>query len=458
MAEDPLTGSVWTGASDLMQFDAGVPGRIVAHPGDAWIDKLTVTNSGDLWIVSWGHGIFRQRSGEWENMSEDSIFSDHHFSHIIIPYGGNPVVSTDTGLFRFDGHDWASIASNGLSLYRGGGSFKQSSDGSLWVNTTRSDWYYRGLQDEVYLEVKKSHFRTVQCLPDTLPPDTIIRDSGSSVFSSSTATVEWFESDYWFKTPLGLLTYSYSLDGNPWSSYSSERQLTKTNWSHGHHTLRVRARDADFNFDPVPAFHSFQIILPIWRQTWAQVTIVVIVILIFSLVTLIVRQRLKHLLELERIKLHFFINISHELRTPLTLVLGPVEKLLMEKTDTRHSSYLRTIQTNTSRLLYLIDQLLDFRRVERGRLLSEPRSVDLVALIKNLMETFDFAFKEKIKAWFLKHRLNPVAFYLTRIVFIKSPITCFTTRINTRRPVDRLRSPWGWATIRWIGTRLEGWN
>jgi len=121
-----------------------------------------------------------------------------------------------------------------------------------------------------------------------------------------------------------------------------------------------------------------------------------IVLLVLGLIVIVVRQRVKHLLELERIKLHFFTNISHELRTPLTLILGPVEKLLIEEEQNpRQHSYLRTIQTNTSRLLYLIDQLLDFRRVEQGRLQPETRSVDLVGLIKNVMETFDFVVKEK---------------------------------------------------------------
>jgi len=395
LAEDPLTGSVWSGANDLVQFDAGVPSRIVEHPVGSWIDKLAVANNGDLWIALWGNGIFRQRGGEWENLSEDSILSGHQFSHIIFPDGVNPIVSTNSGLFRYDGQSWATIVANGLSLYRAGGTLKQSSDGSLWVNTTHTDWYYRGLQKEAYPEVKKSLFRAVQCLSDTHAPDTIIRNSNLSVFSSSTATVGWLGSDYWFMTPRHLLTYSYSLDGGPWSPYSPETKLTKTDWSHGNPTLRVRTRDADFNIDPVPAFHSFQIILPIWAQTWAQVTMALIVLLIFGLITLVVRQRLQHLLELERIKLHFFTNISHELRTPLTLILGPVEKLLIDQQDGRDNSYLRTIQTNTSRLLYLIDQLLDFRRVEQGRLIVEPRPIDLAGLVKNIMETFDFMVKEK---------------------------------------------------------------
>jgi signal transduction histidine kinase/DNA-binding response OmpR family regulator len=186
------------------------------------------------------------------------------------------------------------------------------------------------------------------------------------------------------------------VDGEPWSPYTLSTSLERSDWESGAHTIRVRARDSDFNVDEIPAVHAFEIILPIWRQTWAQVLIGFIVLLIFGLITLVVRQRLAHLLELERIKLHFFTNISHELRTPLTLILGPVEKLLIEeKKDSRHQSYLRTIQTNTSRLLYLIDQLLDYRRVDQGKLVHEPRRLDLVALIRNVMDTFDFVVNEK---------------------------------------------------------------
>lgn len=396
LAEDPVAGSVWSGGDSLDRIDFGIPVQKMDNPSRSWIDKVAVTRNGDLWIAVWGYGIFRMNAGKWQNMTEDNLLSGRHYSHIITWSEEEVVAATDDGIFRFDGVSWAPFSSNGLSLYRVGGTLKQSRDGSFWVNKTHTDWYYRGLKKETYPEMKKDLFKTVQCLPDTRGPETIIRSTGQSFYTPEDTTLEWYGVDYWVKTPRGLLSYSHSLDGGPWSPYSQDTQITSLDLSGGTHTLRVRARDSDFNVDPVPAFHSFKVILPIWRQTWAQVSLGMIVILIIGLVALVIRERVSHLLELERIKLHFLTNISHELRTPLTLILGPVEKLLMEKNEADHQSgFLRTIQTNTSRLLYLIDQLLDFRRVEQGRFLAEPRPVDLVALIKNVMETFDFVVKEK---------------------------------------------------------------
>ena len=396
IAEDPVNNFIWAGSNELQIVDFRIPLQTIEFPGRNWIDMLTVTENGDLWMALWGSGVFQRTAGEWIDRSNDNLLTDLRYSYIIAFNGTDPVVATDQGIYRFKDENWAVFASPALSFHRGGGSLKQSRDGSLWVNTTHTDWYYRGLKKEPYPDVKKEIFGTVQCIPDTHAPHTVIRNQEVTVFSDQKASFSWYGVDHWSKTPRRNHTYSISIDGGPWSPFSSENRLERFDWSDGKHTLSVRARDSDFNIQAVPAVHSFEIILPIWRKTWAQVAFVLIVLSFFVLVGMVVRQRYRHLLELERIKLHFFTNISHELRTPLSLILGPVEKLLTsKKTDSENHSYLRTIQTNTSRLLYLIDQLLDFRRVEQGRLVSEPQEIDLVVLTRNVIETYDFVVTEK---------------------------------------------------------------
>ena len=399
IAEDPVNKFIWSGSTQLEIVDFRIPVQTIEFPGDHWIDNLAVTNSGDLWMALWGAGVYQYNEGQWINQSDDSLVEDHHYSYIMTLGGVHPVVATDQGIFRFDGQNWASFTSPGLSMHRVGGTLNQSSDGSLWVNTTHTDWYYRGLKEEPYPEVKKNLFQTVQCVADTQGPTAYFRNSGQTVFSDQEATIRWTGSDYWAKTSRRSLTYSISINDGPWSPFTSKNSISRSDWSGGEHTLRVRARDSDFNISALPAVQTFEIILPIWKRTWAQFTMVLIVLLILGLIVLVVRQRISHLLEMERIKLHFFTNISHELRTPLSLILGPVEKLLIEKKENPdRSSYLRTIQTNTSRLLYLIDQLLDYRRVDQGRLVYEPQQLDLVALVRNVLDSYNFVVKEKHQA------------------------------------------------------------
>jgi signal transduction histidine kinase len=90
-------------------------------------------------------------------------------------------------------------------------------------------------------------------------------------------------------------------------------------------------------------------------------------------------------------KLRFFTNFSHELRTPLTLILGPVEELLSTSSDLsgaqRHD--LGLVRRNTQRLLQLVNQLLDFRKIEVGKMVVRATQGDLVAFVRDLAEAFE---------------------------------------------------------------------
>lgn len=82
------------------------------------------------------------------------------------------------------------------------------------------------------------------------------------------------------------------------------------------------------------------------------------------------QRRLESLKELDRVKVAFFQNISHEFRTPLTLLLGPVERLLSDEQHPlieEHREDVKMISRNAARLLRLVNSLLDFSRVEAGR-------------------------------------------------------------------------------------------
>ncbi len=92
-------------------------------------------------------------------------------------------------------------------------------------------------------------------------------------------------------------------------------------------------------------------------------------------------------------KLRFFTNFSHELRTPLTLIMGPVEEMLTGRSGAallpaqRHD--LGLIRRSTQRLLQLVNQLLDFRKIEVGKMAVQARPDDLVAFVRELVEAFE---------------------------------------------------------------------
>ncbi|TGD79085.1 helix-turn-helix domain-containing protein [Hymenobacter wooponensis] len=90
-------------------------------------------------------------------------------------------------------------------------------------------------------------------------------------------------------------------------------------------------------------------------------------------------------------KLRFFTNFSHELRTPLTLILGPVEELLTSSPDLTapQRQDLALVRRNTQRLLQLVNQLLDFRKIEVGKMEVRATESNLVAFVREIVDAFE---------------------------------------------------------------------
>ncbi|MDN5932185.1 MAG: response regulator, partial [Pseudonocardia sp.] len=103
------------------------------------------------------------------------------------------------------------------------------------------------------------------------------------------------------------------------------------------------------------------------------------------------RLRAEQLAELDRAKTEFFTGVSHELRTPLTLISGPVEDALADREHPLpppHLARLEVVRRNSGRLRRLVDTLLDFARLEGGRLTPQRTAVDLPELTRGIAESF----------------------------------------------------------------------
>jgi len=100
------------------------------------------------------------------------------------------------------------------------------------------------------------------------------------------------------------------------------------------------------------------------------------------------KKRAEALAEIDRAKTAFFSNVSHEFRTPLTLILGPVEDALTQSPKSLHGDSLASVHRSALRLLRLVNSLLDFARLEAGRLQLSFVPTDLSALTADLASSF----------------------------------------------------------------------
>src|SRR5215467_3530759 len=114
----------------------------------------------------------------------------------------------------------------------------------------------------------------------------------------------------------------------------------------------------------------------------------------------------KKLLELDRLKSEFFANISHEIRTPLTLAVGAFKTLAKSALSTEANDIIQTGLRNASRLLSLINELLDLAKFDSGRATLNKQYIDLAALVRSVVTNFDSSPTRRIH---LKGLTEPVA-------------------------------------------------
>lgn len=117
------------------------------------------------------------------------------------------------------------------------------------------------------------------------------------------------------------------------------------------------------------------------------------------------RWETERLKELDTVKTNFFTNLSHEFRTPLTLILGPLEKLLEGKIKGESSTQYRLMYNHASRLLQLVNQLLDLSSIDAGKMKLEISVSDIIGFVSGILNSFEsFAVEKKNQLKFESER------------------------------------------------------
>lgn len=205
--------------------------------------------------------------------------------------------------------------------------------------------------------------------------------------------------------------YAYQMEGlsDQWI-YSDDRTTTFTNLDPGGYTFRVKATNNDGIWNETPIAVSLEINPPFWATWWAYLIYFLLLILMAYLIirVFVVRERLKASLRLEHMevekmqevnemKSRFFANISHEFRTPLTLITGPANDLLEQPTinNLKAKKSLRIIQRNSQRLKRLINQLLDFSKLEASKLTVHKKEQELFGFLRAIGSSFSSLAEKK---------------------------------------------------------------
>lgn len=210
--------------------------------------------------------------------------------------------------------------------------------------------------------------------------------------------------------------YTYKLEGfdKEWNNVGSVTTAVYTNLDPGQYTFRLKARSEDGSWQTPEKTIIITVNPPFWRTYYAYF----IYLAVFGLTLWAIRRRgieklqnefaiqkerleAKHIIEkerneadkkmeLEKLKIKFLTNLSHELKTPLTLVLNPIESLLTKEKSSEKVETLNLVNRNAKRLLNLVNQLLDFRKIEDNELKLNPSNGDLVSISKEIFDSFKY--------------------------------------------------------------------
>lgn len=200
--------------------------------------------------------------------------------------------------------------------------------------------------------------------------------------------------------------YAYMLEGfdRDWNYVGNQNRATYTNLPAGTYLFRVKATNNDGLWSTNEATLKIVVHPPFWWSWYAKLFYLLLIGLIiwYYVHTRLKRAEHRHQLEMQRLneekekevreaRLNFFTMIAHEIRTPVSLIIGPLEKLMKVGSPTDD---LRVINRNAHRLLELVNQLLDFRKVEQQSLVIHFAPQNIHELIKSISERFAPTFEQ----------------------------------------------------------------
>lgn len=182
-----------------------------------------------------------------------------------------------------------------------------------------------------------------------------------------------------------------------------------------------------------------------WETYWAWVFYSMLFILFTATIVYVLFYiyRLRHRVDMEKqltdIKLRFFTDISHELRTPLTLISSPVAEVLEnEPLSPTAREYLTVVHQNTEHMLHLMNQILDFRKIQNQKMKLLVEKKDLISLLRKSMDNFKLIAKEKNMDYRLVTPVQSVYGWVDKDKFEKYSLICYPMHSNIRLPAKRL--------------------
>ena len=243
-----------------------------------------------------------------------------------------------------------------------------------------------------------------ECIEKSLAYDPLINlEHSQNCFSISFAALEYGEYE--------RVEYQYMLDGFDahWIDAHKNREAYYSNIPAGKYTFKVRILSQDRSGVLAEKGIKVNVGPAVWFTWWAFIVYIIIAGSIINLISQARKQivaektaKLKAQQEkdqeqkVNQMNMTFFANVSHEFRTPLTMIMGPVSQMAESASMTKENKrLLNIVQRNIYRMLRLVNQLLDFNKLENDTLKLKVKETDIVAHLNDLSDIFKINAEEK---------------------------------------------------------------
>ena len=401
-------GVVWLGTmcDGLIRFDIQSGDCRAYNESDGLVSNLIYSissdNSGDIWIgTDLGLCRLTPASGEILSFRDDVQLSRPIRS--ILPDGENLWVATAMELVRYDRISGETITCD-VSSRTGGGSFIHNSiclkDGDLYLG---GNGFLARCRPETFIANR-------QC-PQVVFSSMKINDS-EDIYVTSRSKVKLAPEQnsfcIWFTMPSygssSSNSYRYKLEGfdKDWLVTVGDQNYAKyANLKAGTYKFRVKGINGDGIATREESILEVTVAPPFWNSKWAYLIYAGLLFLaLLGLYYLLraryrIHQRLRaereERLRVERLneaKMQFFTNISHEFKTPLSLIMGTTENLLGSVTDEEERKQLELSWQNSERLLDLVNQILEIRKIDAGKMTPKLTNANIVSFLKELTANF----------------------------------------------------------------------
>lgn len=400
-------GVLWCGTSggliriptDEFVKDAS---RFKTYVRDYEIRDVLVDRQGRLWLSASGDGLVQVEPGEGEAEPKFHVFNTSNglvnnlVQSVVDTPDGNLWISTQQGVTAWNARK-KSFESYMFSRNPMGNVYNENSAVCLDDGRVVLGGNY-GLTI-----IQPSRLSHVSGLTDVVFTSYPYSDEITLTYEQRSPNIHFSTLDY---SDVRNVKYTYRLEGfdQAWSKPSSTPWAAYQKLPAGKYVLHVKACTSDGTWGKESTL-VIRVKPPFYLTSWA---IMIYVLLVLGVIILVVkfvhdknvlRNRIRLEQELTRYKLVFFTNIAHEFRTPLTLMQGSLEKekriMKANRWQTELEKTIRVMDKSVQRMLRLIDQLLEFRKMQAGKLKLSLQETDAVMFVKGICRMFDDAAESK---------------------------------------------------------------